>query len=129
MVVPIKDLPKAEPPPVAHPGGGFWHSHEGLCPMQAVPALSVCLPHISAINSSVAVDAVGLGLRPLYLSTVGAGVPAHLAALLARLDGTGPQRERAKPAEMREAVQTFVVAIAATLGPSGIVGLLYALSR
>ena len=98
--------------------------------MQAVPALSVSLPHISAINSSVAVDAGGRGLRPLYVSPLEVGVPAHLAALLARLDRTEPQRERAEAVEgMREAVLTSVVAIAATLGPSGIVVLLYALSR
>ena len=96
--------------------------------MQAVPALSVSLPHISAINSSVAVDAGGRGLRPLYLSTLGVGVPAHLAALLTHLDGTDPQKERAEAVErMREAVGTSVVAITATLGPSGIVLLLYAL--
>ena len=99
--------------------------------MQAVPALSVSLPHISAINPSVAVDVEGRGLRPLYLSTLGVGVPAHLAALLTQLDqldGTDPQKERAEAAEgIREALRTFVVAIAASLGPSGIVVSLYAL--
>ena len=95
--------------------------------MQAVPALSLSLPHISAINSSVAVDAGGRGLRLLYLSTLGIGVPAHLAALLTHFDGTDPHKERADAVEdMREAVQTCVVAIAATFGPSGIVLSLYA---
>ena len=98
--------------------------------MQAVPPVLLGLPHISAVHSSVGVDAIGRGLRPLYARMLHAGVPAHLAALLARLDGTDPQRERAEAVvDMREAVRTFVVAIAATVGPSGIVVLLYALSR
>ena len=56
--------------------------------MQAVPAVSLGLPHISAVHASVGVDAVGRGLRPLYAHLLDAGLPAHLAALLARLDGT-----------------------------------------
>jgi hypothetical protein len=109
------------------PGGAFQFNQR-LCPMQAVPAFSVSLPHMSAINSSVAVDAAGWGLRPLYVGALEVGVPAHLAALLARLDGVEPQQERAKAVEgMREAARTFVVAIAASLGPSGIVVSLYVL--
>ncbi len=58
--------------------------------MQAVPAVSLGLPHISAVHASVSVDAVGRGLRPLYARMLDAGVPAHLAALLARLDDEYP---------------------------------------
>ena len=95
--------------------------------MQAVPPVLLGLPHISAVHSSVGVDAIGRGLRPLYARMLDAGVPAHLATLLARLDGAEPQSQAAEG--MREAIQTFVVAVAATLGPSGIVVLLYALSQ
>ena len=64
--------------------------------MQAVPPLSLGLPHISAVHSSVGVDAIGRGLRPLYARMLDAGLPAHLSALLARLDGAEPQTEYAE---------------------------------